>query len=209
MNNFIKNLLLISLAIFSFSFNSCSDQVFNNLLLQTQESGISPKLDLSGTYEIQNFTRGDATGWTTRTKYRIEELLTEEINTNYLSKNKYKKGNLTAKINYEGGLTGGSFFQSFMTGFTLGILNVFGMPVGTYRLNLNATFEITANNGERIWKKNYSESKSYGFGLYKKNYGPNSVDNNSLNLFRKILSNFNNDLSKNISSISDQLSKNL
>ena len=78
------------------------------------------------------------------------------------------------------------------------------MPVGGYGIDINVTFEIINNNEKRIWRKNYSESKTIRYGFYTK-FGDNWIANNSLELFRLILKNFNDDISKDILRVKDEL----
>jgi S1-C subfamily serine protease len=197
-------------------FTSC-DTTFNAMLLEPQDPGISPKLDIV-IYPLKNqilcskqYSQGFRTNtrfeWkdTEKTKVRLTELLEDEIKTNFINSNsKYKKGYLKPKVELE--VVKGGAAYSFLTGLTLGTSSILGLPIWTYKININARFEILDSDGNRIWSKRYTEKKLLFYGLYR-NCGENTINNKTLEIFSKILLNLKEDISRDINDITEGLEK--
>ena len=187
----MKKLLLLLLLPLVFS--SCSDQLFDSSLLNASQSVISPRLDLKllsdNSIEI---TGAGNRSWQQNAANNLEKLLIKEIRSNYISNSNQNIGFIVPKIKVQAVESGLGF--GFLTGLSLGLLNLIGMPISGYTLTMYSTFEIYDNNQVLVWETKYVESEKFRYGMYHKNWGTNSVSNNSLKILKKTLSNLNNDI---------------
>ena len=187
----MKKLLLLLLLPLVIS--SCSDQLFDSSLLNASQSVISPRLDLKllsdNSIEI---TGAGNRSWQQNAANNLEKLLIKEIRSNYISNSNQNIGFIVPKIKVQAAESG--LGLAFLSGFSLGLLNLIGMPIGGYTLTIYSTFEIYDNNQVLVWEKKYVESEKFRYGIYYKNLGINSVSNNSLKILKKTLSDLNNDI---------------
>jgi hypothetical protein len=187
----MKKLLLLLLLPLVIS--SCSDQLFDSSLLNASQSVISPRLDLKllsdNSIEI---TGAGNRSWQQNAANNLEKLLIKEIRSNYISNSNQNIGFIVPKIKVQAVESGLGF--AALTGLSLGLLNLIGMPISGYTLTMYSTFEIYDNNQVLVWETKYVESEKFRYGMYHKNWGTNSVSNNSLKILKKTLSNLNNDI---------------
>ena len=193
-----RKLLLILLCFFIFLGQGCGPAL-DAILLQPQAIPLTQKLDiqLKNSYDI-NFK-----GKSSDLNSDIRELLNDEINTNYINNNQFSKGYLVPRIDCDIKEAGHGF--AFLTGFTLGTLNLLGMPIAGRRIDVRARFTIEDGDNNIIWKRSYHDSHISYYGYW---YGWGSAKaNNTLHLLRKILLDLKEDISNDITIITEDLSK--
>ena len=102
----------------------------------------------------------------------------------------------------------GGFGVAYLTGFTLGTLNLLGMPYGNFTTSINAQILILDKNEKVVWVKSYSTSKTIWAGFYYNSLKQPCIDNYSLEIFRKnILNEFRNDITYDYNNIISKLNK--
>ena len=99
------------------------------------------------------------------------------------------------------------FGWAFLTGFTLFVPNLFGMPYGAIDISLDSEFTITDSNGRKVWRKSYFRNNRVNVGLYYNSINENCADNETLLLVRSILDELKSDLERDRLEISGSLEK--
>ncbi|PIQ90213.1 MAG: hypothetical protein COV71_05845 [Candidatus Omnitrophica bacterium CG11_big_fil_rev_8_21_14_0_20_41_12] len=96
-------------------------------------------------------------------------------------------------------------FLSFLSGASLFILNVLGMPIDSYRGNLEIKIFIYNRSQKIIKKYDYISSRTFNAGFY---YGTMDERVMGISLMRGILRDFKKDIEKDAAVINEQLRKN-
>jgi hypothetical protein len=99
----------------------------------------------------------------------------------------------------------GGFGVAYLTGFTLGTLNLLGMPYGNFTTSLNVQVLILDKKERIIWERKYSASKKVWAGFYYNALNQSCVDNTSLRMMKNILNEVRNDIDYDKASINEKL----
>ena len=182
---------------------SCSIK-FNTALLTPNDISINPR--------FTNLAIPDASSISVKSSYnpettlgKLESLIEEDFEENILKFDKSYKGYIIPKINANILVNGHGW--AFLTGFTLGTLNLLGMPWNGFKISLNTEFTIRDINNNKVWKKRYFQEKQINVGFYYNAANQNCADNETLILLRSILDNFKRDLQKDLNEINEKLER--
>jgi S1-C subfamily serine protease len=182
---------------------SCSIK-FNTALLTPNDISINPR--------FTNLAIPDASSISVKSSYnpettlgKLESLIEEDFEENILKFDKSYKGYIIPEINANILVNGHGW--AFLTGFTLGTLNLLGMPWNGFKISLNTEFTIRDINNNKVWKKRYFQEKQINVGFYYNAANQNCADNETLILLRSILDNFKRDLQKDLNEINEKLER--
>jgi len=196
----MKKFLLLTLS--SLFFISCSVK-FNRALLKPTEVKLPskiPNLLLQNEYvNVTTIFNPESTS------NKIKSLIEEDFEENILSNEENLRGYIIPELNANVRVAG--FGWAFLTGFTLFVPNLFGMPYGAIDISLDSEFTITDSNGRKVWRKSYFRNNRVNVGLYYNSINENCADNETLLLVRSILDELKSDLERDRLEISGSLEK--
>lgn len=198
-------LVLYSCFLFLFLFVGCATSSIDTALLRP--SGIKvnpllPRLDISNDKKV-SFSSAD-TNLVTENSY-FYTIFERELETNICDDYGEKLGSIElVLIDNRIKETGLGF--SVLSGFTLFIPNLVGMPMDSFDYSLEFEIRIFANNGERVWKHAYS-SQGRVYSVIFNGFKSWSTDD-QLKQFKELLEQCKRDLSRDSSLIRTRLDEN-
>tara|TARA_B110001452_G_scaffold94359_1_gene77935 strand:- start:1800 stop:2384 length:585 start_codon:yes stop_codon:yes gene_type:complete len=89
----------------------------------------------------------------------------------------------------------GGLGLAYLSGLTLGALNLIGMPYGNFTTELSLQLYIVDENEKNFWSGTYSSSKVIWSGLYYNGLNQACINNTSLRMFKELLREVRKELS--------------